>query len=192
MKHLTLSFLLSILTLACCSQTDLRKDKIINYLIINYPDKNTENENDLIYKKENKIEPINTPILTSIKGLKIYKTSLMTSHYEYLNLNIAISIDLSNNIKVAHSPTFDNKQDEFNNSFIDVYAKNDSVKKEFISELAFIYKKITYEGDVKNITNNGNNWTAELWHGHLKWRIIKVDYENDKIIKINLLNPKMK
>jgi hypothetical protein len=192
MKLIHLLLVLCFFFSISCSQKERPVQEVYNYLIKSYPLKDTLYFGEQMFLKNTKVEQIITPLLTSRCDLKIFKTELKQCFEGYEDLEILISIDSNNNFKIANSPVFDGSQDEFNSSFLDVVLEEDSLKKQFITEVALLYKNITYGGDIRNIIKNGNIWTAELWHMDLKWAIIKIEYYNDKVIKVKLENPKNK
>lgn len=175
----------------CCSDSSTGKAKVYDFLTGKYPELEVMHIDDLSFLKGTKIELIETPLLTSKKGIEIYKTILGTPYPEYYDLEIAVLQDLNKDItKIAHSPVFDNNQIEFNKLFLTTELINDTEKREFINELSLIFKEITYEGSVKNIIDSNDYWTAEIWHRHLKWRILEVKYDENRISNIKLTNPK--
>ncbi|KOY86452.1 hypothetical protein AD998_10120 [bacterium 336/3] len=146
-KIIFIFIILFSLNYKCLSQKKSEINKVKYFLTNNYLPSNPNAEFEFF--SEIKIESISTPYITSINHLKFYKTTLLTKHMEYRDLKIVISIDTIGNIKVAHSPTFDDNQHSFNENFINILAKLAIDKKKLIAEIANIYKNITYEGSIK-------------------------------------------
>jgi hypothetical protein len=151
-------------------------------------------EMPVYYDKDNppQIEKLDVEFLGQKTGYEFNKTILNTAYLEYPELRMIIAVPKSNEdeIRELMSPTFTDVSQDFINIFQGLKTNSEEEKMKLIKEISGLFEKITYEGAIKNIEKKDENFTSELWHGRLKWRILYFDFEEDILVKLEIGNPK--
>ena len=198
MNRTTLIIGILILLLSCSKSNN--ENSLDSYLKENYEIDWNKTDSILIekqpifYSKDNpiKIDTIKVDLIEKKTNCKFYKMKMQTGYMEYLEIEIIVAVPTSIKEKITDlkSPTFTSASPKFLKLFEQLDFKSEDEKIKAIEEISYLFEVITYNGKIKNIRKDQNNYISELWHGKLQWWNLNFEFVEDKLVKLEILNPR--
>lgn len=198
MKIASITLGLFVLFISCSN--DRLDNEVISYLKEKYEidwdkiESISVEEMPIYYDKDNlpQIRKLDLQFLEQKTGYQFSKAILRTGYMEYPELQMIIAVSKVGTIKIKEliSPTFTDVSQDFLKIFQELKINSDEERKKLVIDISELFREITYEGEIKNINKEHENFMSELWHGRLKWRILKFVFEKDKLVELIIMNPK--
>ena len=150
---------------------------------------------EVAFEPGTKVVAIDAPgIFRADPSLRLYQTTLLTHHFEYPKVEVAVAAwTVDGHLRTAEcfSPTYNDSSAEFIARLRGLRAESLEERERLANEICEVFRRITYLGKVTNAQMAGSEFTADLWHGHLRWRRIGIVYSaSGRVMTIDETNPK--
>ena len=139
------------------------------------------------------LEIIPLDIIDNKLQYDFYKTEMLTGSMEYMSLEVLISIPRGYNKEIVklESPVFAEANPSFLHLFQNIEFESKEELEKGIEEISTLFKAITHNSAIKEISRNQEAFRNELWHNDRPWRQLKFEISGHTLLKVVILKPEI-